>query len=378
MRFLGNKTRLLPFLLGTIEELGIQPGVACDPFAGTASVAGALKRKGWRVHAGDLLACSYALQVARVVLDGTPRFRVPAAAGAGGAGSDARRGAGPGRPDRAAAGLSYGALLERLDALEPRHGFVTEHYTQAGKAGARHGRMYFTPENATRIDAVRETIAAWQAAGHLDVRREQLLLATLIEAADRVANTTGVYASFVKTLQPNAARPLELRPLRPVPARNGSAGCTAFRGRATDLLEERGSVDLIYLDPPYNERQYPAYYHIPELLAEGWREEPDLRGKTGLIPDEGRRSDWCRRGSCEDALGRLLEAADARHLLLSYNDEGLLGAARIEDALRGWGDPDSYRLFDRPYRRYRSDGDGPRRRYARDRVRERLHYVAGR
>jgi len=187
-----------------------------------------------------------------------------------------------------------------------------------------------------------------------------------------------VYASFVKTLQPNALRPLELRPLRPVKARNGASGSTAWRGAAARLLAERGSVDLVYLDPPYNERQYPAYYHIPELLAEGWDEAPELRGKTGLIPDEERRSDWCRRGACEAALAGLLEAADARHLLLSYNDEGLLEAEVIESAFRGWGDPDSYRTFGRPYRRYRSDGDGPHRRYARDRVRERLHYVRGR
>ncbi|MDP2481439.1 MAG: DNA adenine methylase [Candidatus Palauibacterales bacterium] len=353
MRFLGNKTRLLPFLLDSVEALGIEPGVACDPFAGTASVGRALKLRGWRVHAGDLLACSYALQVARVELDRTPGFRVPAR-------------------------LSYSALLERLEALEPRHGFVTEHYTTAGEAGARHGRMYFTPENARRIDAVRERVGAWGAAGYLDEAREQLLLATLIEAADRVANTTGVYASFVKTLQPNAVKPLELRAIRSTPARNGSAGCTASRGAAADLLAERGSVDLVYLDPPYNERQYPAYYHIPELLAEGWGEEPELRGKTGLIPDEDRRSDWCRRRECEDALRTLLEAADARHLLLSYNDEGLLESGRIESALRAWGDPDSYDCLERPYRRYRSDGDGPNRRYARDRVRERLHYARGR
>lgn len=371
MRFLGNKTRLLPFLLEHVEKLGMEPGVACDPFAGTASVARALKQRGWRVHAGDLLACSYALQVARVALDRTPAFRVPSAARGGTSEPDA---GGGGRPER----LSYSALLGRLEALPPRHGFVTEHYTTAGEAGARHGRMYFTPENARRIDAAREAIAAWKADGHLDEAREQLLLATLIEAADRVANTTGVYASFVKTLQPNAVKPIELRPIRPTPARNGAAGCTAWRGAAADLLAARGSVDLLYLDPPYNERQYPAYYHIPELLAEGWGEAPELRGKTGLIPDEDRRSDWCRRRECEDALRTLLEAADARHLLLSYNDEGLLETGFIEATLRAWGEPDSYARFDRPYRRYRSDGDGPNRRYARDRVSERLHYVRGR
>jgi len=358
VRFLGNKTRLLDFLLGHVEALGEEPGVACDPFAGTASVASALKARGWRVHAGDLLASSYALQVARVELDRPPGFDLPPADGG--------------------AGLPYEAVVERLVALPPSDGFITEHYTPAGEAGGRHGRMYFTPENARRIDAIRERIEAWSGSGHLDRAREQLLLATLIEAADRVANTTGVYCSFVKSWQPNATRALELRPLSPVAGPNGGSGSTAFRGRAGRLLETVGAVDLLYLDPPYNERQYPAYYHLPELLAQGWTEPPELRGKTGLIPDRDRRSAWCRRAGCEEALETVLAAADARHLLLSYNDEGLLPAEQIEAALRAWGDPDSYRRYGRPYRRYRSDGDGPNRTYARDRVRERLHYVRGR
>ena len=362
MRYLGNKTRLVPFILDAVESLGIEGSVACDPFAGTASVATALKREGWAVHAGDLLASSYALQVSRVALDRTPAF--------------------PGELFHEDAGqsVSYGRVLGRLAALEGRHGFLTEHFTPAGDEGAEHGRMYFTPENARRLDAAREKIAGWHRAGHLDEPRRQLLLATLIEAADRVANTTGVYASFVKSWQPNARKPLELRPIRPTaPAdangRRSRGACTAFQGPAETLLRRVAAVDLLYLDPPYNGRQYPGYYHIPELLADGWHPPPPLRGKTGLIPDEDRRSDWCRRSEAADALERLLDAADARHILFSYNDEGILETERIESALRDRGGADSYRRFERPYRRYRSDSDGPERSYARDRVREQLHYV---
>ncbi|MFQ5678093.1 MAG: DNA adenine methylase [Gemmatimonadota bacterium] len=363
MRYLGNKTRLIPFIGRAIERLGVPPGVAADPFAGTASVARALKRRGWRVHAGDLMAVSYALQVARVELDRTPRFPahiLPAT----------RR-----SPGRSSA--SYSTVLAWLDALPGRAGFLTTHYTPGGRGGRPHGRMYFTEENARRIDAVRERIATWVETGALDPRRAQFLIATLIEAADRVANTTGVYASFVKSWQPNALRPLRLRPVRPTRARDGAGRSTAFLGPARDLLARLGPVDLLYLDPPYNGRQYPAYYHIPELLATGWSPAPPLRGKTGLIPDENRRSDWCRKGRAEQALAGLLEVADARHILFSYNDEGLLDRGAIEAALRARGRADSYRCFRRPYRRYRSDADGPGRRYRRDLVREHLHYVQG-
>jgi adenine-specific DNA-methyltransferase len=359
VRYLGNKTRLIPFLMNTVDRLGIEPGVACDPFAGTASVGCALKQRGWRVHSGDLLALSYAFQVARVELDRTPRFA-------------GLRTNGTGTGPRVS---SYRAVLSRLRSLPPRHGFISEHYAPDGESASKHGRMYFTPENAHAIDTVRETIADWTADGRLDRTSEQLLLASLIQGADRVANTTGVYASFVKSWQPNALKSLELRPLRPVPGVRGSSGCTSFRGPAVDRVRDVGGVDLVYLDPPYNQRQYPGYYHIPELLATGWNPPPELRGKTGLIPDDEIRSDWCRSSRCEPALRELLAASDARHVLLSYNDEGLLTPEVIEDAFREVGLPDSYRRFRRGYRRYRSDADGPGRNYSGDRVGEWVHYV---
>ena len=360
MRYLGNKTRLIPFLMRTVDRLGIEPGVACDPFAGTASVGSAMKVHGWRVHSGDLLALSYAFQVARVELDHTPRY------------SGLHRNGG-GRAGRS--GLSYRAVLSRLHSLPRRHGFISEHYSPAGESAAVYGRMYFTAENAGAIDAARETIADWTAEGRLDRTGEQLLLASLIQGADRVANTTGVYASFVKSWQPNALKSLDLHPLRPISGAGATSGCTSFRGRAIDLARRVGAVDLVYLDPPYNQRQYPGYYHIPELLAMGWNPPPELRGKTGLIPDDAIRSDWCRSSRCESALRELLAASDARHVLLSYNDEGLMTNEVISDAFREAGEPDSYRRFRRGYRRYRSDADGPDRNYSGDRVGEWLHYV---
>ncbi|WP_420450039.1 DNA adenine methylase [Candidatus Palauibacter sp.] len=374
MRYLGNKTKLVPFLLETVDRFQETPGVACDPFAGTASVSAALKERGWQVHAGDLMASSYALQVARVQLDAPPRY--PASLLPPAARNGKRE-------------IGYRALLEGLADLDDPghpddlsdgeasagHGFISEHYTSYGAAGREHGRMYFSPENGRKIDAIRTRIDVWTREASHSEAAAQFLIATLIEAADRVANTTGVYASFVKTMQPNALRPLQLRPLEPIPRKPGAGACSAFRGSAARLLASVGPVDLVYLDPPYNGRQYPAYYHIPELLALGWSTPPEIRGKTGLIPDEAQRSDWCRKRGAPGALREVLEAADGRHILFSYNDEGLLGRDTIEAALRERGLPDSYAFHDRPYRRYRSDADGPRRSYARDDVREHLHYV---
>jgi len=368
LRYIGNKTRLLPFLLDGMDTLGVTGTVACDPFSGTASVGRALKLKGWRVHSGDVMALSYAFQVARVALDRTPAFAASLLSVNGGAhAADESR-----SRDR----TSLRSVTRELASRPPEHGFISEHYSPAGAAARLHGRMYFTAENAGAIDAVREGIESWARSGLVDADQTQLLLASLIQAADRVANTTGVYASFVKSWQPNSLKSLELRAMRPaMPPTPSASGCTAFRGPAPEMLDRAGAVDVVYLDPPYNERQYPGYYHIPELLARGWDPMPELRGKTGLIPDDDLRSDWCRRGRCEQALQTVLDHSDARHLLLSYNEEGLIPLPRIEEILRNSGEADSYRRVGQGYRRYRSDSDGPGRRYQRDRVREWLHYV---
>ncbi len=355
VRYIGNKRKLIPFIREGLQRLGIEGRTACDPFAGTASVARFLKGHGYSVVTGDIMSFSFALQWAYVVVDRIPRFRrLPL--------------------EIASAADPLGSTLAHLNALEPRHDFIFEHYSPEGSAGVKHGRRYFTPKNAARIDAIRRRIWEWREAGHLDDDEHYILIAALLEAADRVANTTGVYAAYVKSWQPNAARPLRLR--RPNLETDTGRRCRAFQRDALDIVRAQESFDLLYLDPPYNSRQYAGYYHIPEIIAEGWfAETPKLRGKTGLPEDGNKRSDWSRRGRCERAFAQLVGAAPCRHILMSYNSEGIISERCIEAVLRERGQADSYRRLELPYKRYRSDRDSATRRYKGDRVTERLYYV---
>jgi adenine-specific DNA-methyltransferase len=341
LRYIGNKTKLLAFIGATLRRRGIQPGRAVDPFTGTASVAAELKRLGWRVCASDIMEYGYVFARAYVQVDATRA-----------------------EPD---------ALLAELNALRPAPGFIHEQYTPAGGAGARNQRMYFTPRNGARIDAVRSALHRWRSEGRIDDDVYALLLATLIEAADRVANTTGVYAACVKSWQPNALKPLRLRP----PAMTAGNGCHAARGDAATIVAAHEPFDLLYLDPPYNERQYTGYYHIPELIATGWFDgQVEPRGKTGLVTDPAKRSAWSRRRHCVDALESLVASARCRHIMLSYNSEGLIPEAEIERIFRTHGRAATYARHRRSYRRYRSDRDGVGRRYRADTVTEYLYCVA--
>lgn len=361
MRYIGNKTKLLPFLRAKIRQLGIAPGVAHDAFAGTAAVGRALKADGWSVVSSDLMTYSYVMQRAYVVASSVDGFAALASAEPHVATVLSRP-----RGDRTDGPLArIGRYLST--AIAPDDGFFARHF------GPRGGRMYFTEENARRIDAARATLHRWRAAGVIDDDSFYVLLASVIEGADRVANTAGVYAAFIKQWQPNALRPFVATPEAPLAS---TATCVAHRADAVDVARALGAIDLVYIDPPYNTRQYAGYYHVPELLARGWFDGTvRLRGKTGLLDDGEQRSRWCSRRFAPDALAELLAATGARHVLLSYNSEGVITDTMIRTVLRAAAADGRVRRFTKTYKRYRADSDREGRRYKADRVTELLYHA---
>jgi adenine-specific DNA-methyltransferase len=335
MRYIGNKTRLLPFILRALKTTGIVKGTVHDAFAGTASVGRALKAKGWQVHSSDLLLSSYVFQRAYIVAQSFDR--------------------------------SINRLGRDLSALPPKAAFVTNHFSPAGD------RMYFTAENAGRIDAAREELGRWLDAGAVDEDTYYILLAAIIEGADRVANTAGVYASFMKRWQPNSRRRFEVKPEKPAP---GRAGATAHLLDATAAARLLGEVDLIYIDPPYNSRQYVAYYHVPEIIARGWSgAAPAVRGKVGLLAGKEGRSDWSHGRRVKKLFSGLLSATSARHALVSFNSEGHLAPAALHELLAGAAVDGEVTHFTQGYRRYRADSERAGRHYHLDRAMEHLYLI---
>jgi adenine-specific DNA-methyltransferase len=244
---------------------------------------------------------------------------------------------------------------------------MSRHYSPLG------GRMYFTEENAGRIDAIRRRLHEWRAEGLIGDDEFFILLAALIEAADRVANTAGVYAAYIKSWQPNSLRPLTLAPLEPV---RGPRGARAHPADAAEVAAHFGRVDLLYVDPPYNSRQYAGYYHVPEIIARGWFDDaPAIAGKTGLLAKHDQRSAWCSARRVEGALTELLEATRARHILVSYNTEGLLPEETMLSVLAHHSVDNHVRRFTHRYRRYRADADHSRRRFRDGELREILYYA---
>jgi len=340
MRYIGNKTRLLPFILRTLEKEKIAVGSVHDAFAGTASVSRALKSEGWRVYSSDLLMSSYVFQRAYVVAD--------------------------------SADPSIGEMAKELAEVPPVTSFISRHFSPAGGSTSA-GRMYFTPENAGRIDASREMLEKWRKERALRDDDYYLLLAAIIEGADRVANTAGVYASYMKRWQPNARRALEIVPELPVA---GKVPARAYLMDAADAAKEVGEVDLLYIDPPYNSRQYVAYYHIPEILARGWSDTaPAIRGKVGLLAGEEGRSQWSHGRRVQRLFSGLLADSGAKYALVSFNSEGHLKPEALESLLGKASADGKVSRFSQRYRRYRADSDRAGRQYHADIALENLYLV---
>jgi adenine-specific DNA-methyltransferase len=141
------------------------------------------------------------------------------------------------------------------------------------------------------------------------------LLASLLEAIDKVANTASVYGAFLKALKKSAQKPLDLK------------AATYYlndhehivTNQDVGLLVQNSKHDVVYLDPPYNQRQYSGNYHILETIAR--YDSPEIHGKTGMRDCREQKSDYCSRAKVKKSYQDLIDTIDAKYIFLSYNDE---------------------------------------------------------
>lgn len=371
MNYIGSKLSLLDEIRGMLQRQGATSGTFCDLFSGTTVVAQMARGAGFRVIANDMQAYSWVMQKAFLETEGYPDFAAITAAQPAIADMPVDRprpafGLGP-APGPQAAPLRR--VLAWLEALPPVGGAFYETYCEGGDAG----RSYFSQENGRRLEAIRATIEGWRQAGLVDDREFHLLLASLIETMDHLANTASVYGAYLKHVKKTARQPLVMR-LPRLFAQPGPH--TACQGDANELVERlaaAGPHDVLYLDPPYNQRQYHANYHLLETIARWDLSAFEPRGKTGLRP--GSRSRYCSRREVEQAFGELLAAADFKHILVSYNNEGLLSEAALTAMLMAKANGGKTEFRKIPYRRFRADQDHEARRYKGDETHEFLFYV---
>ncbi|HMY80318.1 MAG TPA: DNA repair protein RadC [Candidatus Absconditabacterales bacterium] len=143
------------------------------------------------------------------------------------------------------------------------------------------GGKYFSQNSAKIIGFIRENIE--QNRKNLTDREYNILIASLLYSIDKIANTVGHYdAYFKKDFIPDN---FFMKPIEPIKANN----VDIFR-EDTNILARKLKADVVYIDPPYNSRQYSRFYHVLENLTQ-WK-KPKLHG-TALKPDPENMSDYC-------------------------------------------------------------------------------------
>jgi adenine-specific DNA-methyltransferase len=233
-------------------------------------------------------------------------------------------------------------IRETNDALEQgKHaqtsGFMTTHYSDS--------RMYFTTDNAKRIDYIRDHIEN----ACLSASEYTFLLASLILSADLVSNTAATYGSYLKDYKTRSVKSLVLTPIHEntVECRPGSSTSNA------DVLAIDINADLVYLDPPYNNRQYSKNYFPLNMIAMKPSDTAVLTGKTG-IPEGCFLSGFCRK-EAPLVFDQLFGKLNAEWVFVSYSSEGLLSKEKMTDLLSKHG---TVTVAEREYKRYKSNSNG--------------------
>ena len=302
IKYIGSKRTLVPRLTEIIATLA--PRSVLDLFSGTSRVGHALKRAGFRVLANDHNA--YAATLARCYV----------------------------QADRDDLLADAEALLREFSRLPARPGYFTETFCVQSR--------FFQPKNGARVDAIREEIARKS----LPPELEAVLLVALMEAADRVDSTTGVQMAYLKDWAPRAHNDLELRLPELLPrARHGKG--TAHQLDALDAAAQL-EADVAYLDPPYNQHKYLGNYHIWESLVL-WDKPRTYGTACKRVDCRDRSSAFNSRPEAPAVMQAVLARVRAKHIVVSFNNEGYFTRAAMESWLRTRGE---VLVLEHDFRRY--------------------------
>ena len=227
-------------------------------------------------------------------------------------------------------------------------GYVTKNYSPYESCE----RKFFTVENAQKIDYVRERIEELR--NELCEQDYTFILASLIVSADAVSNVPAVYGCYLKNFKAKAQKDLKIIPVHTMTTVAHQDSKTFNQDVLSDELLGNITVDAVYLDPPYNERQYSKNYFPLNIIAKTPTEllkEPELKGKTG-IPTDCFISPFCKKGKVvEAAFEKLFKNLKTNWIFLSYNSESLVSKSRMIELMEKCGDVS---VLERDYKRFKS------------------------
>lgn len=312
MNYIGSKYRLSSFIKSTIYNVvgdDLSDKVFCDMFAGTGIVGRNFKKEVKQIISNDFEYYSFVLN--KNYIENHTKLE------------------------------NQEKLIEELNHLPlVDNGFIFRHYC----LGSGSQRQYFSDDNGKKIDTIRTKIEQWKNKNRINSNEYYFLLASLLESADKVANTASVYGAFLKQLKKSAQKELVLQPA--IFDINDNKHIV-FNKDSNELIKEING-DILYLDPPYNARQYGANYHILNTISEYHNFNP--KGKTGL--PNYQKSKYCSKNNVLQEFENLIKNAKFKYIFLSYNNEGLMSVENVKTIMSRYG---KYDMATTNYQRFKAD-----------------------
>jgi adenine-specific DNA-methyltransferase len=312
MRYFGSKVSTLDALYTLISER-VPGGTFCDPFGGIGCVGSFFKGKGYEVWSGDVLLFPYFFQIAKLkTLDSFLEVLLKKL------------------------GLKDSDdLCDYLTRLRGKDGwFVREYSTK---------RSFFTRNNALKIQECRLLFRRWTESEWITIDEQAVLFASLINSMDKVANTAGTYYAYLKGWDRKALLGYKFELINPVDSKT-EAFC--FNESAESLVK-RQQFDVVYLDPPYNQRSYSHYYHLPETIASG--KTPRVHGMSGIPNNTVRSSKFNSNKEAKEALDLIIASSRFRLLVFHYADDGIITAPEIMTILSKYGHVEEFHVDSKGY-----------------------------
>ena len=307
-RYLGNKYKLLPFITKVVNEECSDINSVADIFAGTGAVSSAFTDK--VLITNDLMYSNYICNYAWFGAEEyDPQTIIDCV-------------------------IRYNSLCDLED------NYMTDNFSDT----------YFSRDDCAKIGYIREDIECLYENGSINKRERAILITSLLYAMDKIANTCGHYDAYRKGVVFD--KPLELYvPLAEV---HNTADNQCYNTDANELVKDI-SADLVYIDPPYNSRQYCDAYHLLENVAR-W-EKPEVFGVAKKMDRSTMKSKYCTQSATE-AFEQLIKDIIAKYILLSYNNMAAKGNDRSnakisdDDILRILKQKGEVKVFSESYKAF--------------------------
>ncbi|MGT2715876.1 Dam family site-specific DNA-(adenine-N6)-methyltransferase [Streptococcus respiraculi] len=274
-RYLGSKQKMLDFIGKVVRENTTGINTVADIFGGTGVVSDLFRKQGKKIIINDILHSNV---ISYKTWFGNQNVNYN----------------------------KLQAIINELNTLKP----IEDNYVSIN-----FGDKYFSYENALKIGAVREKIDTY----NINDRERAFLLTSLLYAMDKVANTVGHYDAYRKKL--DTYTPLNLR----LPENNINVENEIYSEDANDLVRKI-TADLVYIDTPYNSRQYGDAYHLLENIVD-WS-QPKLTGIALKMVNREHIKSKYSTSKAPEAFSDLIENINAKYILVSYNNMAKKGNGR--------------------------------------------------